>query len=296
MNGLVKLFRGSELPRLVLLAAIMIAGWSYVAWRTAVNPKIEPPKPPAAVSIPPLPPPDDSLEFHGIEDRVPLRPLENPAYATLLERARRTTRQELRAQSRRDVLFSQLIARPERYRGIPIHVEGTARRVIFQDVAGSKLFPKGRYYEAYVFTSDSQNFPYCLVFEDAPPNLSAGANIWEKVDFDGYFFKLMLYSAADKPRVAPLLVGRLSVIPPAAPVGITSIPLSRFVNGPTLALTCLSIYLMVRLAIQFYKMKHRQPKTGARLRAPVRANDYIAADELSAWIEEEAPEADEPDR
>src|SRR5262249_9458208 len=149
------------------------------------------PKPTPLAALPPLPPADDSIEFQGIRDLSALEWFENPAYSILLNRVRETPADKLRADSRRDIVFSQLATRPKRYRCVPIHLEGVARRILYQDVKGSKIFPKGRYYEASVFTPDSQPNPYLLVFEDAPPGLASGNDVWEHVAFDGYFFKLM---------------------------------------------------------------------------------------------------------
>jgi hypothetical protein len=127
----------------------------------------------------------------------------------LLQRVRDTPAAKLLAESRRDVVFSQLIENPRRYRGLPIHLEGTVLRVLRQDATGSKLFPKGEFFEAYAITPDSQNFPYILIFEDAPANLPVGDDLRVHAAFDGYFFKLLSYQAGDTMRFAPALVGRI---------------------------------------------------------------------------------------
>jgi hypothetical protein len=272
-----RFFRGSELPRFVILLAIVAAGWGYVFWSMMTPAKPAGPQRPDLASMPPLPPADDSIEFHGVQDKDRLRPAENPAYVKLLTRVRSTPPAQLANESRHDVVFSQLVERPERYRGIPIHLQGTARRILHQDVAGSKIFAKGRYYEAYVFTADSQRNPYIAVFEDAPPGLSGGDNIWERVSFDGYFFKLMGYIAGDQPRFAPLLIGRIA--PLAAPS-----PKPWKLDPTVLVLLGVTLYLLVRFVFQL----HRSQEPRRNLASLARPTDEIDSAELSEWLGEQS--------
>ena len=53
---------------------------------------------------------------------------DNAAYAYLLEKARERTAAELARESRRDVFLTHLWERPEHYRGVPVHLLGTALR------------------------------------------------------------------------------------------------------------------------------------------------------------------------
>ena len=205
------LFRGAELSRLVVLAVIMIAGWLY-AWRY-VQSRAEPVDPRPRRACRPRRP-------------SPIRPPNSPASATRRRspsaRPRPMRRcsggrrakgaEALAAEARRDLLFTHLWERPERYRGVPVHLLGTARRVLSYE---SKLSPTGRLHEAWIFTPESQNHPYVCVFEDVPKGFPAGGDVSERVVFNGYFLKLMSYQAGDVPRAAPLLVGRLGWSPSA---------------------------------------------------------------------------------
>ena len=124
---------------------------------------------PPAASPPPAPiEPDTSPEFAGLRDKTPLSFRDTAAYATLLERARGVSADALAAQARRDLLFTHLWERPEKYRGVPVHLLGTARRVLSYE---SKLSRTGRLYEAWIFTPESQNHPYVCVFEDSARGL-----------------------------------------------------------------------------------------------------------------------------
>ncbi len=203
------IFRGAELPRLVVLAVIMIAGWLYV-W-SYLQARTEPVDPPPAASRPSSPiVADPSPEFAGLRDKTPLSFRDTAAYVTLLGRARGIDANALADQSRRDLLFTHLWERPERYRGVPVHLLGTARRVLSYE---SKLARAGRLHEAWIFTPESQNHPYVCIFEDVPKGFPSGGDVSERVVFNGYFLKLMSYQAGDVPRAAPLLVGRLGWSP-----------------------------------------------------------------------------------
>ena len=279
-------FRGSELSRLAILALVMIGGWIalFVVFSGSRRPR---PLPVTAARITPLPPPDEGPEFQGIQDRRPLSLRDSGAYAALLQRVRDLPYPELDRTSRRDILFSQLIDNPRRYRGLPIHLNGTVLRVLRQDVSGSRLFPRGQYFEAYAITPDSVNFPWFLVFEEAPANLQVGDDLRQHITFDGYFLKLLAYQAADTMRVAPVLVGRF----PPAPTAVAPRVASRWSRDSiwlTTLLGVLATYIGVRVALQVRQARHRAGRTR---RLPGHVVDHIDSESLARWVEE-AP--DEP--
>lgn len=279
-------FRGSEFPRLLVLAGIMLVGWGILWVRLRTQPAPETP-PPRVESLAPLPPPDPSPPFQGLQDRSPMNARDNAAYAALLERARTVPFAELDAASRRDVRFAQLIENPERYRGLPIHVNGTVLRVLRQNVEGSDLFPSGIYYEAYAISPDSQNNPWVLAFENAPANLEVGDNLRQRVQFDGYFLKLWAYKAGDTFRVAPLLVGRF----PPAPVAPATKPEAQpgWLSGNLpifLLLVALTIYTVLRFWLQLRRI---QARTAAK-RPRAAFSDQIEPEQLQSWISDEPQE------
>ncbi len=108
--------------------------------------------------------------------------------------------------ARRDVVLAHLWQNPQLYRGIPIHLLGTANRVLRYP---SKLAKTGWLYEAWVITPETTRLPYVCVFEDVPEGFPIGPNVSERVVFNGYFLKIMKYQAADVTRGAPVLVGRI---------------------------------------------------------------------------------------
>ena len=201
-------FQGSELPRLLILAIIMVVGWALV-WHFAR--RLPPAEPELVATAKPEPiVPDQSIEFETVTDRAPVAFRDNAAYALLLERARAKSPAELAAVSRRDVNLPHLWQNPQLYRGVPIHLLGTALRVLRYP---SKLSKTGWIYEASIITPDATRNPFQCVFEEAPTGLPIGPDVSERVVFNGYFLKIWKYQASDVARGAPLLVGRIGWVP-----------------------------------------------------------------------------------
>ena len=288
MARAVRLFRGSELPRLLVLFAIVAVGWPLVWWKMRpIARAVAPPVPIAAAK--PLPPPDSSPTYASIQDKTTPSFRDNAAYSMLLTRARETPPAELAAQSRADVPYTELWERPERYRGLPIHLSGTARRVLVHDELNPALAPSSKIYEAYVFTLESQHNPYILVFEEPPPGLPGGLDIQEKVSFDGYFLKLLAYQAGDRLRAAPMLVGRLHWTPPP-PEDFDS-AINNTLTWTMGGLSLLTLYALIRWALHLRRMM----KPAALRRTIVAPPESIEPEVLSQWLERAETEADEPD-
>jgi hypothetical protein len=274
-------FRGSELPRLLFLGAIMIVGW-VVVWNyaTKLNQAAEQDltvqgKPEPVV-------PDQSVEFETVTDRTPLGFRDNAAYSLLLERARGRTAEEIATVARRDVLLTHLWESPKLYRGVPIHILGSALRVLRYP---SKLSPKGWLYEAWVITPENRRAPYCCVFEDAPEGFPIGANVSERVVFNGYFLKFMLYEANGTAHRAPVLVGRIGWQPSA--------PASKPGENSTLrwTLVILGILFFASLARWIFQLRrflNPASRSAASLVKPV--SEDIDPASLDAWVRSVGPE------
>jgi hypothetical protein len=277
--------------RLIPLVTLAILT-AVVVWQT-FRPEAARPGPAGGIGhSTPLPPPDDSLPFQAIRDEAPLQFSESAAYAELLDRARRTPLVELRDEARTDVVFSDLLARPERYRGLPIRLQGTARRILRLDDLPDRISPEGRIFEAWTFTADSRGFPYVLVFEDPPEGLPGGDDVTAFVVFHGYFFKLLAYSAADKPRKAPMLIGRLEYVPDVE--GAAEAPVAPGGSRPFWLLApigLLVVYLFVR-SMTTARSMFGHSSAGRHFRAPPR--DEISPEELDDWLTRGPDDPDGP--
>ncbi len=145
-------FSGSELPRLLILAAIMVVGWGLV-WRFA-NQRPQPAEPDRqgraearARRLPTAP-----NEFETVTDRTPMSFRDNAAYAYLLEKARKQTPAELAAQSRRDVLLTHIWERPSCTAACPSTFWARPGGC---SAIESKLSKTGWLYEAWIITPDA---------------------------------------------------------------------------------------------------------------------------------------------
>jgi hypothetical protein len=270
-------FRGSELPRLLILAAIVAGGWA-LAWNY-LQKRPEPAEPPLLASKKPEPVvADRSPEFESVTDRTPISLRDNGAYSLLLDRARVLSADELAGKSRRDILLAHLWETPELYRGVPVHLLGSALRVLRYP---SKLSPSGWLYEAWIITPEAARVPYVCVFEDAPEGLPIGPNISERVVFNGYFLKVMKYQAADVHRGAPVLIGRIGWVPHEPSAGGAS--------GPTvlqISLAVLAVLVAISLVRWSYQLRRlfTRPASGSLLRSRSTPEE-IEPSQLDAWVQ-----------
>ncbi len=80
-------FRGSELPRLLVLVALLVGGlWWF--WGHARRGPAPAPRPVVVDERPKPVEPDRSVEFESVTDRTPMTLRDNAAYALLLDRPR----------------------------------------------------------------------------------------------------------------------------------------------------------------------------------------------------------------
>jgi hypothetical protein len=261
----------------------MVVGWVMFWNFTQKGP--EPAEPPLTATEKPEPIiADRSEEFETVTDRTPTSFRDNAAYSLLLGRAREKTPAELAAIGRRDIVLAHLWKNPELYRGVPIHLLGTALRVLRYE---SKLSKTGWLYEAWIVAPDSTRVPYVCIFEKAPVGLPIGGNISERVVFNGYFLKLMKYQAADVARGAPLLVGRIGWEPSATtPADGTSLSLK-------LSLWVIGGMFFISLGRWIFQLHRLFTAPAFTPRLP--SNDEIDPSTLNAWAQSLARDDDDPD-
>jgi hypothetical protein len=269
------LFRGSELPRLLLLLAILVGGSVFV-WQFAYSKQVGPAPEPVLRAGDALVPiePDQSAEFEGVTDKTRIGLRDTAAYLKLLERARKTNEIDLAKQSRRDVLFVHLWEHPKEHRGVPVHILGTAARIVRERSKHSK---SGWLYTATVYTPEAGKFPYWCVFEDAPPMLPIGDNLSERIVFNGYFLKLVAYRAHDTERANPMLIGR---------IGWTPGPPDRADAHQLLRWTLIALGAMFVTSVCRWMYSFRRTIQARRkpLSLRDRPNDVISAEELAHYF------------
>jgi hypothetical protein len=160
------------------------------------------------------------------------------AYCDTIVVATRTPEAALENSGRqsRSAAYVQMIKDPAAYRGQVIHVQGRLALLRRWRVPAF-LARKGvrHVYEGWVFGKGSN--PFCVVFTELPPGIKVGEEINYPVKFDGYFFKVLRYTAVKKDRLAPLLIGRTIR---------SAVPANRAGLGKAFSLTfvvCLSVLI-----------------------------------------------------
>lgn len=289
------LFRGSELPRLLILAAIVMAGWPMVLLFAGPHQAADEPPPPPSVPVEKITKivPDLGVEFQALRDKRPIETRDSAAYAILLQRTRETSPEELAKQARRDVFWTQLWERPEGYRGVPIHLEGTAKKVLTHEV-GEAMSPKGRLFEAWFYSDENRAFPYVVTFEDAPPGLQIGHELNQRVTIDAYFLKLLKYHAGDTYRAAPMLVGRVRWMPASVEGPPPMVEARDWAkkNAVFLLIASLLGYVALRAFFQIRKALTR-PSQSAAFRT---SSEGLPPEEVADWLRtlpERSTEAEE---
>jgi hypothetical protein len=150
-------------------------------------------------------------EFQAISDRQPLLPEEMPTYRRLLKWVRHQPGDLLARRSKNNLFFTDFIEVPDKCRGRLVHLRLHIRGIHVLEAADNPP-GFGRLYELRGWTDQSAPWPYLISVPDLPPGMPTGWNAQEEVSFDGYFFKVMSYEAAESPGkhlFAPLLVGRI---------------------------------------------------------------------------------------
>ncbi len=149
-------------------------------------------------------------ELELVEDKEPLSAMEMGAYWRLVSWARSQTSSEMDQRARRDIQFTHLWERPNRYRGQLVRLNMRLVRSLRYEAEKNRHGVEWLY-EGWGTTTDSGSNPYVVVFADWPKGMPLGEGLEEDVTVEGYFLKLFPYKARDgKGRLAPLLVGRLN--------------------------------------------------------------------------------------
>jgi hypothetical protein len=286
---------GGELRGLIVFAVVMAIGWPVIL--SYARPKDRKPEPPPAVDSRPLEP-DTGIAFDRLLDKAPMSGRDNPAYKILLDRTRNTPPAALAKQARRDVMYTQLWERPDLYRGVPIHLEGTLRKTLAHEKMNPELVPKGRAIECWFFTRESNQLPYVVMVEEPPPGLVVGTDLSESVVVDAYFLRLLGYTAGDHARAAPLFVGRLrwaSADPKTGAPADTS-PASKRSWTSTVFVVAAMLGLYVTARLFFSIRKRRTPIVGKQpCPHDDRPVEHIAPDDLANFLAS-VPDEDEEEK
>lgn len=114
-----------------------------------------------------------------------------------------------------EVALGELLSMPRSYRGRPVRLRGTLRRLEQLDPpAGAREV--GRYWQGWLEPAVGPAAPLIVHLLELPAGMPTGLAIREPVVIDGYFLKTAAYRAADGVRVAPLILASTVIRPKAA--------------------------------------------------------------------------------
>ena len=112
-----------------------------------------------------------------------------------------------------DVGFTELFGQPEAFRGRPVRIRGTLRR-LERLTAPRNDYGVDAYWQGWLEPADGPASPVIIHCLELPPGMASGMEIDEPAVVAGVFLKNMAYRAADGVRVAPLILARSPARPP----------------------------------------------------------------------------------
>ncbi len=144
-----------------------------------------------------------------VRDKTTRRPEESLLIQQFLCRAATIPPAELAKQSRRDILFSNLVHDSDRYRGTPIRRRGILKTLVLHETdKETNSYGLAKYYQGWIFTEDQPTNPTVVLFSALPDGIAPGDNLSHEVSIDAYYIKLLAFASRDgKNRFAPMLVG-----------------------------------------------------------------------------------------
>ena len=162
-------------------------------------------------------------EFQAVTDgTLQMGPEEMQAYDRLVRWSVNQPFNHMQQRARKDLVFSQFMQFPDKYRGKLVSLKLNVRRLLDADKNrdGTQL------HEVWGWTTESKAWLYVAIVVDLPKGMPTGPDVYEKATLVGYFFKLQGYhEAGAKPNApqlkAPLFIGRLTW-QPAQPVKVSS--------------------------------------------------------------------------
>lgn len=201
-------------------------------------------------------------EFQALSDgKQRLADIEMPAYWRLFKWTESQTMEQMQKRAVTRIVLNDFAQSADEQRGKLIRLDLNVRRVLEYDAPQNSVGIT-KVYEIWGWTEESRAWPYVMVTAHLPPGMPVGPNVHQKANFVGYFFKLQGYQAAgagpkDKPLLAPLLIGRMSRPPVAAPPPAIPAEWSPWVMA---FLGIATAWLVTRLAVAFWRRRRQPPE------------------------------------
>ena len=222
-----------------------------------------------AVVIEPEPPPfTEPTEERGapaamlaeVRDDTVFREADSEAWFALWKTILATDPAELDRRAGPPVGFSELFGQPRSFRGKPVRMRGTLRRL--QRVAAPpNALEIDRYWQGWLDPEGGPPSPVVVYFLELPDTIKPGMRIIEPIEVVGYFFKRWAYQATDTIRTAPLLMARQPVplAPPAKPADTDITAVGLWTGG---------IIVMLGFVMWLRRRQPRRPRASSPVSMP----------------------------
>ena len=193
------------------------------------------------------------------DDWLEIRRREAPAFYTVLAKAKEIPLKFLEDAGDDEVDYTVLMTDSEQFRGRPISVEGTIRRIDKIEVDRDETkedYGITYYYVAWMFTDSSGNSPYRLIAAGLPEDMPIGEDLDVPAKFTGYFFKRQGYRSVGGFHKAPVLIGKhIRWNRPPAPLTPADSGLAPYVIG-------LAVIIAVGLGVMIWRFNVSDKKFG----------------------------------
>lgn len=192
-----------------------------------------------------------------VRDDTVFRESDSDAWFALWKTIQEDDQAALARQVGPPVGFSELFGQPRSFRGRPIRIRGTLRR-LQQVPAPTNTLGIETYWQGWLDPEGGPPSPIVTYFLTLPKTIRPGMRIIEPVEVVGYFFKRWAYQATDTIRTAPLVMAAepraLAVPSTKRETRITTVLLW---TGGILAMIGLWLFAKTRLR------RHGRPRTVA---------------------------------
>ena len=150
-----------------------------------------------------------------VRDDTVFREADNDAWFALWQSLRQGDPADLDRAAGPAVGFTELFGQPRSFRGCPVRLRGTLRRLQRVAAAPNAAGIEG-YWQGWLDPEGGPASPIVIYFLDLPETIRPGTRLVEPVEVVGYFFKRWAYQATDTIRTAPLVLS-LEPVALAAP-------------------------------------------------------------------------------
>jgi hypothetical protein len=217
--------------------------------------------------------------FSVVSDKqgIGLLQVDMPAYWRLMKWALSRPFSDLEQRANRDVPFEKLFNSESapKHRGelirLRIHVQ---RIIVWDDVEENSLGLK-KVYEVWGGTDESRGNPYCVVCPELPPGLKIASETHGEIVFVGFFHRVLAYEVMGKTRGAPMLIGRVKVLPSGKRLAD-----SRTSGLTTLLIIGTAIVGVLIVVVAMYRVTRRGRLPPLKPGAPA-----LASADVEAWLE-----------